>query len=130
MEEKIQLLQFVICKDFKTEKQDYYTAAKIHSNIYVAKFPYYFEELYAVTCWRKDKRFHKEVIEYATDYGSSVKSVHMDIEPVAGSVYFRWHKHRFPADWAIEKPTTLSVRVILDWIVQWETYLLIEGTQS
>ncbi len=130
MEEKIRLLQFIICKDFKTEKQDYYTASKIHSNLYVSKFPYYFDELYAVTCWRKDKRFHKEIIEYSTDYGSTVKSAHMDIEPVTNSVYFRWHKHRFPADWVIEKPTTVTVRVILDWAVQWETCLLLEGSPA
>jgi hypothetical protein len=126
MENQIQLLQFLICEKFQQQKQDAYAVEAVLSNLYVANFPYYFTELYVVTCWRKDQRFHKEVIEYATDYGTSLRSPHMDIEPLKDSVLFRWHTHRFPTDFAIEKPTTLTIRVILDWKIQWESYLLIE----
>ena len=126
MTDAIRLLQFLICKEFRTERQDYYTAVHVHSNIYVPKFPYYFDQLMAVTCWRKDERFHKEVIEYETSEGKKIKSPHMDIEPITDSVLFRWHKHQFPSHFAIEKPTTLTVRVILDWKVYWETYILLE----
>lgn len=124
----IQLLQFFICKEFRQQKQDSYSAEFIHSNFYAPKFPYYFDRVYAVTCWRKDKRFHKEVIEYATDYGTSVRSAHMDIEPVTDTVLFRWHKHQFPTNFGIERPTLLTVRVILDWKVQFESYIMIEHT--
>lgn len=126
MEDKIQLLQFFICKEFLDGKQDQYTANFVHSNLFAAKFPYSLGNLYAVTCWRKDKRFHKEVIEYSTDYGEAVRSPHMDIEPVTDSVLFRWHKHLFPPDFSIKEPTILTVRVILDWKTQFESYLMIE----
>ena len=128
MEKEIQLLQFFVAQNFREEKQDHFTAEMIHSNIYAARFPYHFGTLYAVTCWRKDKRFHKEVIEYATDYGKTIRSPHMDIEPVTDSVLFRWHKHPFPTDFPIERPTLLTVRVILDGKTQFESYLLIEKT--
>jgi len=126
MQKEIQLLQFFVCKDFREEKQDRFTAEMIHSNVYAAKFPFYLRRLYVVTCWRKDKRFHKEVIEYSTDYGATARSPHMDIEPVTDSVLFRWHKHPFPSDFAIEKPTLLTIHVILDRKPQFESYLLIE----
>ncbi|MBI4115626.1 MAG: hypothetical protein HY447_03520 [Candidatus Omnitrophica bacterium] len=126
MRDEIQLLQFLICKEFLEGKQDSYTAELVHSNIYVPSFPCYLGAIYAVTCWRKDKRFHKEIIEYSTDYGTAAKSPHMDIEPVTDSVIFRWHKHPFPVDFAIEKPTTLTIRVILDWKTVFESYILIE----
>ena len=123
---EIQLLQFLICKEFREEGQDAYFAGLVRSNLYVAEFPCYLNDLHAVTCWRKDNRFHKEVIEYVTDYGKSVKSPHMDIEPAKGSVIFRWHAHQFPTDFAIEKQTVLTVRVILDWEVKFESQLMIE----
>lgn len=126
MEREIQLLQFFICREFREKGQDAYTAEFIHSNLVVPQFPFYFSHHYAVTCWRKDRRFHKEVIEYATDYGTSTRSAHMDIEPISGSVLFRWHKHAFPADFSIEKDTLLTVRVILDWKVLFESYVMIE----
>lgn len=129
MTNEIQLLQFFICKEFRQQKQDCYGAEMIHSNFYVAKFPYNFDKLYAVTCWRKDARFHKEVIEYATDYGTSTRSAHMDIEPVTDTVFFRWHKHQFPTNFAIMKPAILTVRVILDWKVQFESYMMIENAR-
>lgn len=125
-ESEIQLLQFLICKDFQPDLNDCYKAEMVHSNLYVPKFPYYFSKTFAVTCWRKDKKFHKEVIEYSTDYGASTKSPHMDIEPVTSSVFFRWHKHQFPSDFAIEKPTLLTVKVVLDWKVMFESYVMIE----
>lgn len=124
--DEIRLLQFLICKDFAESGSDGYTAHSVRSNIIVPRFPCTFDELYAVTCWRKDKRFHKEVIEYATDYGLSCKSPHMDIEPVTDSVFFRWHKHHFPADFEIDRNTLLTIRVILDWKVYWETYIMVE----
>ena len=126
MKDEIQLLQLFVCQDFQQEKQDYFTAERIHSNLYVAKFPYHFRKLYVVTCWRKDRRFHKEVIEYTTDYGTSTRSPHMDVEPITDSVLFRWHKHPFPSDFPIEKPTLLTFRVILDAQPVFESYLLIE----
>ena len=126
MQDEIRLLQFFICKEFRQEKQDCYTADSVLSNIFVLKFPYSPDTLYAVTCWRKDKRFHKEVIEYSTDYGASFKSPPMDIEPVTDSVLFRWHKHLFPPDFEIEKPAILTVRVILDWKVLLESYVMLE----
>ena len=126
MADQIQLLQFVICKEFREQKQDAFSADSVLSNLYVPEFPFYFTKLYAVTCWRKDDRFHKEVIEYATDYGASIRSPHMDIEPAKNSVLFRWHAHQFPTDFPIQKPTILTVRVILDWNVCWETYVMIE----
>jgi hypothetical protein len=128
MEDQIQLLQFFICKDFVFENNDCYRADSIHSNYYAPKFPHTLDKLYAVTCWRKDKKFHKEVIEYTTDYGASTRSPHMDIEPITNSVLFRWHKHQFPQNFPIEKPTVLTIRVILDWEVKWESYILIEKT--
>ena len=127
MTDQIQLLQFLICKEFREQGGDAFIADAVKSNIYAPKFPYYFEKLHAVTCWRKDNRFHKEVIEYSTDYGTAVKSHHMDIEPAKGSVVFRWHAHQFPSTFEIEKPTTLTIRVILDWEVLFETYMMIEG---
>jgi len=126
MNDQIRLLQFLVCEKFQQQKQDAYLVEAVLSNLYVDRFPYYFENLFVVTCWRKDHRFHKEVIEYATDYGTSVRSPHMDIEPIKDTVLFRWHTHRFPADFVIERPTTLQIRVILDWKVQWESYILIE----
>ena len=126
MQDEIQLLQFLICREFEQEKDDCYSVKGIHSNVYVPKFPHYFSNTLAVTCWRKDKRFHKEVIEYATDYGNVVRTAHMDIEPVTNSVLFRWHKHQFPPELVIEKPALLTIRVILDWEVQFESYLMIE----
>ena len=114
MLQEIQLLQFVICKEFREQGRDVFIANSVKSNLRVPRFPYHFDKLHAVTCWRKDERFHKEVIEYATDYGTAIKSQHMDIEPAQGSVFFRWHAHQFPSDFAIEKPTVLTVRVILD----------------
>lgn len=124
--DQIRLLQFFICKSFEFEKNDCYRADMVHSNFYATSFPHRFDKLYAVTCWRKDQKFHKEVIEYSTDYGAVTRSPHMDIEPVTNSVLFRWHKHQFPQDFAIEKPCILTVKVILDWEVKWESYLLVE----
>lgn len=126
MGRQIRLLQFFICSQFHQEKQDSFKAEGLKSNLYVSRFPHRFRQLYAVTCWLKDKRFHKEVVEYATDYGASVRSPHMDIEPVTDSVLFRWHTHRFPDDFPIEKPTILTVRVFLDGRAVTESYLLIE----
>lgn len=128
MNPEIKLLQFLICKEFRQEKQDAYTADLIRSNLHVPKFPCHFHQLFVVTCWQKDRRFHKEVIEYATDYGASVRTPHMDIEPVRDSVLFRWHTHRFPSDFVIEKPTLLQIRVILDAKVCFESRLMIEKT--
>ena len=126
MDHPIQLLQFVICREFRQLQQDTFTADKIHTNLYAAKFPFRLGVLYVVTCWRKDGRFHKEVIEYATDYGTSARSPHMDIEPAKDSVIFRWHTHRVPSEFVIEKPATLTVRVLLDSRPVFESYLLIE----
>lgn len=123
---EIKLLQFVICKQFYEKKQDVFFADTVKSNLYVPSFPYYFDQMHAVTCWRKDSRFHKEVIEYSTDYGESFRSPHMDIEPAKDSVLFRWHAHQFPVDLEISQPTLLTIRVILDWEVHFESYLMIE----
>ena len=126
MNNEIQLLQFIICKDFQQKDQNQYTVEGVLSNLYITQFPHYFNQLYVITCWRKDKRFHKEVIEYTTANGKSYKSPPMDIEPVTNNVLFRWHKHLFPTQFAVEEPTILTVRVILDWKVQFESYVLIE----
>ena len=126
MKSEIQLLQFLICEEFSQERQDGYLARAIQSYIYAARFPFTLDKLFIVTCWRKDERFHKEVIEYATDDGTSVRTPHMDIEPARDNVIFRWHTHRFPGDFEIQKPTTLAVRVILEWEVKFESYVLIE----
>lgn len=124
--DKIQLLQFFICRDFTADRGDTYLGQNILGNLYVDAFPYHFDQLYAVTCWRKDERFHKEVIEYETDEGDVARSAHMDIEPITNSVLFRWHKHRFPRNFTVQKPTHLSIKVILDSHVVWKSYILIE----
>lgn len=124
--DEIQLLQFLICREFRQSRQDGYTAELVHSNVFTPRFPFNFEKTYAVTCWRKDKRFHKEVIEFSTEGGPTLRTEPMDIEPVTSSVLFRWHKHPFPADLVIERPTLLTVRVILDWKIQFESYVMIE----
>lgn len=126
MADEIQLLQFLICKEFREAGQDAYGANSILSNLYVPAFPCRFEKLYVVTCWRKDTRFHKEVLEYETDYGATARSAHMDIEPLKGNVLFRWHAHQFPATLEITKPTTLTIRVILDWKTHFESYIMVE----
>ena len=127
MEDKaIQLLQFVICRDFLLEGDDAYTGKSIYSNLTVPDFPYQFSDTYAVTCWRKDKRFHKEVIEYTTEDGSVFRTPPMDIEPITNSVLFRWHKHLFPPELSIKASGLLTLRVILDWKVFFETYVMIE----
>ena len=130
MQDKIQLLQLFICREFRQEKQDCFTAGQVMSNLYVPKFPVYLRNLLIVTCWQKDRRFHKEVIEYATDYGTSTRSPHMDVEPITNSVLFRWHKHPFPSDFPLKKPTVLKVRVILDAQLRFESCLLVERTPS
>ena len=123
---KIELLQFLICRKFQEKKQDHFAADSIVSNLYVPSFPHRLDYLQAVTCWRKDERFHKEVIEYETEYGDTFKSPHMDIEPEKGSVFFRWHTHQFPNNLIIQKQTILKVRVVLDWKVKLESYIMIE----
>lgn len=127
MNVQVQLLQFFVCQEFRQKKQDCFEAGGLQTNLYVPKFPFYFRELYAVTCWLKDRRFHKEVIEYVTDYGGTARSPHMDIEPLEGSVLYRWHTHRFPTDFPIEKPTRLTLRVFLDRKPVFESHLLIEA---
>lgn len=127
MDETIRLLQFIICKEFKSDEKDFYIAEGIHSNLYFPEFPARLEGHYVVTCWRKDKRFHKEVIEYVTDDGKSFKTAPMDIEPVTNSVLFRWHKHLFPPELEIEKPCLLTLRIILDWEVKFESAVMIEA---
>ena len=125
--DEIQLMQFFVCEDFEADaQQDSYTAGKVQCNLSAPEFPHNFSNLVVVTCWRKDSRFHKEVIEYETDYGSSIRTPHMDIEPVRGSVIFRWHRHPFPPNFPIEKPTHLTIRVFLDMKLKFESYLLIE----
>ena len=116
----------MICKSFESGAQDSYAATQVKSNLHVPSFPYRFDKLYAVTCWRKDKKFHKEVIEYATEDGRVLKTPPMDIEPVTSSVLFRWHKHAFPSELEIQKDGLLHIRVILDWKVNFESYLMIE----
>lgn len=123
---QIQLLQFFVCRDFDSANQDSYQGQNILGNLYLPQFPSAVDKLFVVTCWRKDSRFHKEVIEYETDYGAKARSAHMDIEPVTDSVLFRWHKHRFPRSFMIEKSTFLTVRVVLDRQVKWESYILVE----
>lgn len=122
----IQLLQFMICRDFEPGEQDCYGSKRILSNLHVKSYPYYFKDLYAVTCWRKDTMFHKEVIEYATEEGRIFKTPPMDIEPVTSSVLFRWHKHAFPADFDVREDGLLHIKIILDWKVHFESYLMIE----
>ena len=124
--DKIKLLQFMVCKDFESGEQDGYKADQVRSNLYVPTFPYHFDHLYAVTCWRKDTMFHKEVIEYELPDGQVIKTPPMDIEPVTSSVLFRWHKHAFPKNLAVKENSLLHIRVILDWKVCWESYLMIE----
>lgn len=124
--ETIQLLQFLICKDFDTSEQDCYTAGLVRSNLYVPSYPYSFGRLYAVTCWRKDKMFHKEIIEYTTGDGRVFKTPPMDIEPITSSVLFRWHKHAFPTDLEIREDGLLHIRVVLDWKINFESYIMIE----
>jgi hypothetical protein len=124
--EPIQLLQFFVCEDFEFDAEDGYKAEKIRSNLYVASFPAALDQLYVVTCWKKDQRFHKEVIEYQFENEPVIKTPHMDIEPVTNHVLFRWHKHRFPSNLEVKKDSLLHIRVILDWDKKWETYLMIE----
>ena len=126
MDREIRLLQLLVCREFRQLKQDTFSATHVTTNFYASQFPFYFEQLCVVTCWRKDERFHKEVIEYATDYGALVRNPHMDIEPAKDSVLFRWHTHCVPPDFGIEKPTVLTIRVFLDGNPVYETYLLIE----
>lgn len=128
MNDEIKLLQCLVCKEFREQGQDQYAAQGVLSNIHVPEFPYHPANLYVVTCWQKDKRFHKEIIEYSTAEGQTVRSVHTDIEPATNSIVFRWHKHPFPGHLAIEKPTVLTIRVFLDWKMHFETSLLIEKT--
>jgi hypothetical protein len=129
-EKSIQLLQFMICKDFEVLEKDSYRAEGVHGNLYVSQFPYGMTQHCVVTCWRKDTRFHKEVLEYETDYGAKIRTAHMDIEPITDSVLFRWHKHPLPKDLVIEKPCLLTVRIILDWKVHFESYIMIEGSPA
>ncbi|MSR77273.1 MAG: hypothetical protein EXS63_03460 [Candidatus Omnitrophica bacterium] len=126
-ETTIQLLQFMICRNFQGTEKDVYTAEGIHSNLYAPLFPHRFDTAHVVTCWRKDQRFHKEVIEYCTDYGETIRTAPMDVEPVTNSVLFRWHKHHFPSELVIEKPCLLTIRVVLDWKVHFESYIMIEA---
>ncbi|MBI1977382.1 MAG: hypothetical protein HYS55_01365 [Candidatus Omnitrophica bacterium] len=126
MADQTQLLQFLVCRDFREEKQDFFTAESVHSNIYVHRFPATLKNFYVVTCWRKDEKFHKEVIEFETAYGEVIRTAHTDIEPISDSVLFRWHKHPFPEDFKIKESTTLTVRVYLDNQPRFESYLLIE----
>ena len=126
VEKNAQLLQFLICKEFREAGQDRFSAESIHSNIYTSEFPVSLDEFYVVTCWQKDEKFHKEVIEYQTDYGAPIRTPHMDIERITDSVLFRWHKHPFPAHFMIEKPTLLTIRVILDTKPLFESHILIE----
>ena len=124
--EPIQLLQFFVCEEFEFDTDDGYQAQKIRSNLYVPSFPCHLEQLNVVTCWKKDERFHKEVLEYELEDGTVIKTPHMDIEPVTNQVLFRWHKHRFPSELQITKNSLLHIRVVLDWEKKWETYLMVE----
>lgn len=126
MAQDIQLLQFLICERFQVLRRDGYLVEGLRSNLHVPSFPHQLKNLFAVTCWRKDDRFHKEVIEYEAEGQEPLRSPHMDIEPVRDPILFRWHTHRFPAALTVQKPGILWVRVILDWKVQFESYLLIE----
>jgi len=123
---KIQLHQFVICESFTALADDGYAAKGIRSNLYVPSFPCALDQLYVVTCWRKDERFHKEVIEYAAGDEVLYRTAHMDIEPVTSQVIFRWHTHRFPSELRLKEAGILTVRVMLDWQMQFESYLLVE----
>lgn len=123
---QIALHQFLICEKFTSATDDGYQAEGVRSNLYVPRYPYHFDQLYVVTCWRKDERFHKEVIEYETADGEILKTPHMDIEPMTNNIIYRWHTHRFPSSLILHKDTTLRIRVILDWQVLFESYLLIE----
>lgn len=123
---EIQLLQFIICEKFQPQKQDGYLVEGVRSNLYVPEFPFRFQQHCVVTCWRKDRKFHKEVIEYETEEGEVTRSSHMDIEPIRDNVLFRWHTHKFPRTLVIQKPMTLWIRVVLDWKVFFQSYLLIE----
>ncbi len=122
----IQLLQLFVCQEFETKARDCYLANAIQSNLVVPKFPAGLPDLYLVTCWRKDSRFHKEVIEYIPEKQKPVRTPHMDIEPACDSILFRWHKHRFPSDLILQNPGILTLRVFLDGHMQFETYLLVE----
>lgn len=126
MENDAKLLQFLVCREFSEAKQDQFAAEAVCSNIYAARFPCIPKGLYVVTCWRKDRKFHKEVIEFETAYGASIRTPHTDIEPITNSVLFRWHKHPFPDNFTVEEPTTLTIRVILDNKVRFESHLLVE----
>ena len=126
MPEPIKLLQFLICKDFQEESKDFFAAKSVHSNIYVPKFPHTLRGHAVVTCWQKDKKFHKERLEFQTTDGTTAKTPHTDIEPVTDSVLFRWHQHPFPPALTIRKPTLLAIRVILDNHIQFDSYVLIE----
>lgn len=126
MAEEIKLLQCLVCKEFRQQGHDQYTAQGVLSNLNVPEFPCQLSNLYVVTCWQKDKRFHKEVIEYVTADGKTVRSAHTDIEPATNNIIFRWHKHPFPAQLTIEESSVLTIRVILDWKVYFETCLMVE----
>ncbi|OGW84628.1 MAG: hypothetical protein A3C35_01420 [Omnitrophica bacterium RIFCSPHIGHO2_02_FULL_46_11] len=126
MEDETKLLQFLVCREFNEAKRDQFAAEAICSNIYTTRFPYTPRGLYVVTCWQKDKKFHKEVVEFETTDGALIRTPHTDIEPITNSVLFRWHKHPFPENFEIEGPTTLTIRVILDNKVRFESYLLVE----
>jgi hypothetical protein len=123
---KIALHQFMICENFSTLADDGYVAKGIRSNLYVPSFPYSFLNLFVVTCWRKDERFHKEVIEYAFEDEPVIRTPHMDIEPITNQVIFRWHTHKLPPELVIPREGTLKIRVVLDWQVLFESYLLVE----
>ncbi|HOE69129.1 MAG TPA: hypothetical protein PLH16_05720 [Candidatus Omnitrophota bacterium] len=122
----IRLLQFMVCREFSDGPRDCYDAKACLSNLHVPSYPYRFEKIYAVTCWRKDRKFHKEVLEYGLPDGQLVKTAPMDIEPVTSSVLFRWHKHAFPSGLVIREDSLLHIRVILDWKPLWETYIMVE----
>ncbi|OQA50698.1 MAG: hypothetical protein BWY44_01517 [Candidatus Omnitrophica bacterium ADurb.Bin292] len=122
----ISLLQFMICREFNDGPRDSYNAMSCLSNLHVPSYPCHLKNLYAVTCWRKDKQFHKEVIEYELPDSPTLKTAPMDIEPVTSSVLFRWHKHAFPADLIVKEDCLLRIRVILDWKPLWETYIMVE----
>jgi hypothetical protein len=126
MSDEIRLLQFVVCKEFREEKQDHFNARGVHSNIAVTKFPTSLPGHCVVTCWRKDKKFHKELVEFETADGTKTRTPHTDVEPVTDTVMFRWHKHAFPRDLVIKAETLLTIRVILDNRAQFETYILVE----
>ena len=123
---KIALHQFILCESFSLLADDGYSAKGVRSNLYVPSFPYCFDNLFVVTCWRKDERFHKEVIEYAYESDVIFRTAHMDIEPVTSQVLFRWHTHKIPPEVILPREGTLKIRVVLDWNVLFEPYLLVE----